>query len=76
MYNKIVKTRKNHICDVCECKIEAGSKAEFLSFRTGSYGVDDKQIGIIYHKFYACISCCEKAEIDLKNNINEEPDWY
>lgn len=73
--NKLVKTRKEHLCDFCGGVINKGDFAVFSSRRYGKFNKEDKQIGIEYWKSYThndtkeCIK--NGSEIDF---IIEEDD--
>ena len=57
MKDKKVKTRKEHICGVCEKTIEKGSIATFGSCRMAKYNTEEEQIGIQYVKYHICNNC-------------------
>jgi len=64
---KIVKTRKTHICSSCNKKIKKGSKVLYFESRTAKYDnntahydYDGTQIGIEYQKHYYHIKCLQE----------------
>jgi hypothetical protein len=49
---KIIKTRKDRLCDACGENIKKGEFCYFESFRVPRYDKNDKQIGVEYIKTY------------------------
>jgi len=67
--NKIVKTRKIHLCKQCGKKINIGESALYVEKRLPTYEVnpnkhwrDIEQVGIEYYKYYVHIECMEKID--------------
>lgn len=58
--DKIVKTRKDHTCDMCNEIIPKAKKAMFYSGRSPKYDNNEKQIGIEYFKGYFHLEECNE----------------
>ena len=48
MIDKIVTTRKEHVCAYCETIIGKGERAKFYITRIPAYDLDDNQTSILY----------------------------
>ncbi len=65
--DKIVRVRKDRICDACLKRIKKGELCNFYSGRNPRYNDDDEQIGIEYFHGWlhrdsnACMDLLEKT---------------
>ena len=65
---KVIKTRKIHVCDICKTDIFIGSNAIYIEsktpeydIKTSSYDYEGKQIGICYNKYYFHEDCIDNV---------------
>lgn len=71
---KIVKTRKKHVCCICNNTIRKKSYAYYWEYKVpkhknifdyDGYFINEIQIGIEYHKDYAHVKCIENLRDDV-----------
>lgn len=74
---KIVKTRKKHICCICKKTIRKKTDAYYWEYKnpknknifdSEGYFINEIQIGIEYHKDYAHEKCVDDSRNDVISN--------
>lgn len=83
MKEKVIKTRKSHVCDFCDQEIPKGSEAVFISDRRPliSYQEetfdgekpDGEQVGIDYLRSYFHIECNPKPSPEEEPDLDFDP---
>lgn len=62
-WEKLIKVRKPHICQLCETQIHKGSRAILGERKDPKLDDDEKQIGIHYLRYYLHGYDCENKPL-------------
>lgn len=83
MKQKVIKTRKSHVCDFCDKEIPKGSEAVFISDRRprfeydfttyGDEDLDGKQVGVEFLRTRFHLECNPKPSPEDEPDLEFDP---